>query len=179
MFGDDVYEVLMLMLRESPSLTGVDVLFGEENTNSEDVTLGSVTMVPNGGPWNDPTSQPGYFSGANPALDNVWSTLEAVDFYLWSSCDPNATPPPTEIQHATSVCNLRRRVLDALQYQQPRGLAYAPTSGRWETFKGAQNRYGRAYVLTVEIEITTPVTMYPEATVRRTTLNPITINEVG
>lgn len=169
MFGDNVYEVLVTMLQQAPSMRGVSLLFGEENFSSEDQPLGFVTIYPVGGPWN----QPGYFRGANVNLENIWSTKEQMDLVLWSAVDPNADPPPTPAQHATAICNLRRRVLNALQTQQmPGGLTYVPVSGRWALFDNAQNRYGRGYVLSVMVEIPVPADPYPEATVLATQITP-------
>ncbi len=130
-----------------------------------------VVIVPQGGPWQ--VNGFGYVKDVNVANEMIWSTLESIDLYIWSAVSPDADT--SEVDNADAVEDMRARVLHALQYQRPTGLFYKPINGRWETFNNASNRFGRAYVLTVAVEICVVAPMYPEATVREVSLDPITI----
>ncbi len=162
-------KTLVLMLQNAPSMQGVSVLFGEENINSEDALLGMVTIVPVGGPW----QQPGFgFSNANVNTETIWQNDEQIDVVMWTSCDPNALPVPSEVDHADAVEQLIGRVLNAFQFQQmPGGLVYRPTHGRWNRMGDGSNRYGRSYTLSVTVVKSIPADLYPEAIVRGTTVS--------
>ncbi len=162
--NDAVLEIMMLMLQDAPSLQGVSVVFGEESINDEAAALPMIAVVPIGGPWfNDsgPVDQP-------VGIEQVWTGQESIDIYMWSSGDPNSFPAPTPIQNATAVELLRQKVLQAFQFQRPRGLVFKPVSGRWQRMGDGQNRYGRAYVMTIVVEIIVTDVLYPEVTVRNT-----------
>jgi hypothetical protein len=153
-------KTLYATLAGAPSLENATVFFGEENINAQDATLPYVCMVPTGGPWSNPTDLPGYYRNADLELNNIWMTQESIDLYLWAAdTDPSAQP----IDHADAVETFRQDVLRALQYQvayadvmgaKHRGFKFIPVSGRWAQMQQASVRYGRAYVLTVQVDIT-------------------------
>ena len=153
-------KTLVTTLTAAPSLRNATVLFGEENINAQDATLPFVCVVPVGGPWSNPTDLPGYYRNADLELNNIWMTQESIDLYLWAAdSDPSAQP----LDHADAVETFRQEVLQALQYQvayadvtgtKHRGFKFNPVSGRWAQMNQASVRYGRAYVLTVTVDIT-------------------------
>ena len=157
-------KTLLTMLQSQPSLRGVSVVFGEEMIAAQDSACPVVVMVPVGGPWNDP----GYIQGVNPAVEMIWGTTESIDLYCWAAATGNDSP----IDNADAVEVLRARVLQAFQGQLNSGLKYVPVSGKWMRMNDSVNRFGRAYVLTVQVDIGIPAVMYPDATVTQTTLNP-------
>lgn len=158
-------KTLLQMLQSSPTLQGASVVFGEENINAEDFLLPMVCVVPIGGTW----KAPGYFEFADTSLNAIWSTSEAIEIWMWSAADPHSAQPPSEIDSADAVEELRARVLQALQFQAPNGLMYSPVSGRWSRMGDGSNRYGRGYALTVQVDIAIPDVLYPKATVRTVT----------
>ena len=159
-------KTLYTMLQGAPSLEGVTLSFGEESVNAEENALPAVAMVPIGGPWLAPQG----FLGSDPSLNVIWMARENIDLYLWAaSSEPTAQP----IDHADAIENLRVRVLQAFQYAQfPGGLRYIPQSGRWQLARNETNRYGRAYVLTIQVEISVPDQEPVNATVTKETFNP-------
>lgn len=160
-------KTLMVMLTATPALSGISLVFGEENINAQEFPLPMVVMVPVGGTWGPPGT-PGYYKNASPDLNNIWMTQETIDLYLWNN-DPDAEA--TEVDHADAVEDLRARVLQALQSQSPQGLMYRPVSGRWQLADKENNRFGRAYVLTVSVDITIPDTLPVLATIEEVTVN--------
>ena len=166
------YGALMAMLAAAPSLANVSVGFGEENINAQDMPTPMVVVVPVGGTWNDTTCLPGYYKTADVNLQNIWMTREMIDLYCWgASIDPSALP----VDHADATNELRQLVLQAFQNQTPLGLKFVPMSGKWAQMGTASVRYGRAYVLTVQVDITAPDVLPVYATVTQETLSPITV----
>lgn len=165
-------KTLVTMLQASTFLTAssVSVVFGEEEVNDQSKALPMVAVVPKGGPIVDS----GYAQGTDPSVEMVWATKEQIELYLWAySTASNATA----IDHADAVEALRLLVLSAMQDQRYNqdgndggGLAYEAKGGRWELMQGAFNRYGRAYVMTVEVEIPIPMTQAVNATITSLTL---------
>jgi hypothetical protein len=157
-------KTLLTMLQSAPSLRGVSVLFGEEMIAAQDSACPVVVMVPGAGQW----GSPGYIQDVNPSVEMIWATTESIDLYCWAAATGNDSP----IDNADAVEVLRARVLQAFQLQLNNGLAYRPVSGRWLAMGNSVNRFGRAYVLTVQVDIGIPAVLYPDATVTQTTLNP-------
>lgn len=156
---------LMTMLQAAPTLSGASVVFGEEMVAAQDKDLPMVAIVPVGGTWGPPGA-PGYYQIADVNLNNIWMTQESIDLYLWAaSLDPNADP----IDHASAIEEFRAQVLQAFQHQAPTGLMFKPVSGRWQLDQRAVVRYGRAYVLTVVVDITIPDVLPVYATVETVT----------
>src|SRR5262245_5252378 len=104
----------MEALSSSEVLTGVSVVFGEENVNAQEHELPMVVVVPLGGQWKTPS----FVRNLDPNVNVIWATDEAVEFHLWAS-DPDADA--TAIDNAAAVETLRERVLQALQAQRPNG----------------------------------------------------------
>lgn len=155
-------------LAASTYLTGVSLVYGEEEVHDQSIVLPMVTMVPMGGPFE---ASPGYSANLDPAIESQWAVVESVDLYLWAA---DASPTATPIDHTDATETLRQLVLSALQDQRAqytdvadvaRGLFYRPVSQRWQTMQSAYVRYGRALVITVAILI--PIAMAPpqEATI--------------
>lgn len=178
-------QTLLAYLVAAPSLVGVSVVFGEENIRSSAHKLPVVTVVPVGGPW--VAGGGAYYRAANVNLNALWMTQESIDLYLWSADvdgDGRAKDDAQPIDHANAVENLRARVLQAFQTQQAQenaegeaqyGWMYRPVSGRWETQQDESNRYGRTYVLTVQVDITVPDALPVEADVDEVVIDPIEI----
>lgn len=151
-------KTLVTSLQASSFLGGVSVAFGEEMIAAQEMPLPFVVIVPKGGPW----EEPGYIAGLDPSVENVWSTREEADIYMWAySSATNAQP----VDHADAVETLRQQVLSALQDQRNQantdgsnapGLYWKPTDGHWELMQNALSRYGRGYVLSVMTEIAVP-----------------------
>lgn len=167
-------KTLMGALTASAFMTGVSLVYGEEEIAAQDQALPMVVVVPRGGQIDN---QPGYSQGIDPTTEMLWGISESVDLYLWAwSSLPNAQP----IDHTDATETLRQLVLSALQDQRVQfdsqgnisnGLAFKALSQRWETMQGALNRYGRALVLTVIAEITVPMATPPNAQVTSETIN--------
>lgn len=151
----------LFMLQQAPSMQNqnVSILYGEEFIAAQDAAYPIVVIVPIGGP----VSMPGYYDNANPNTNNQWVITETVDFYIAAESRVSSAEP---VDHADEVYALRRNLLRALQYQQPRGWYYREMRGRWELDQNAINRRGRAYILSVDIEMTVadaePVTVTVE-----------------
>jgi hypothetical protein len=161
-------------LQASAFLTGVSLAFGEENILAEDTAPPKVVIVPTGGPIDN---NPGYAAGLDPSVEMIWGIHETVELYcIGFDIDPNALP----IDHADAVESLRQKVLSALRDQQAQytdvisvahGLAWRPISERWQLMQNAVNRYGRALIITVAIEISVPIATPQEATINSFQLN--------
>lgn len=145
-------------LRASQALTGVSLVYGEEEVHSQGQPLPMVVMVPMGGPYEDSPAYSGHF---DRTIEAQWGISQTVDFYLWAA-DPSPTATP--IDHADATESLRVLVLSALQDQRAqytdvanieRGLYYKPLMERWAQMDGGLVRLGRALVLTVLVP--TPV----------------------
>lgn len=165
-------KTLMTMLRESPYLEGVAVRFGEESSSDQDAFLPMVSVFPIGGPV-----QPGigYARQTDYDLndvDNVWILREQFNLVIWASENPNENPPPTAVDNAVAIENVRRKLLCALQSQAPSGLFFVPQGGQWALFGGQELRYGRGYVLTVQVDITYTSDLPVQATVTKVVVTP-------
>ncbi len=160
-------KTLITMLSGFLGTYGIQVVYGEEFVWAADQKLPCVVVAPVGGPW----EQNGYardtavVSGnGNTTFDstsefNRWMTHEDISIYCWSAdVDANGREKDTAkpVDHADAVENLRAKVLQALQQQAPNGLMYRPVSGQWVWAGSETLRYGRAYVLTVNVDITVP-----------------------
>lgn len=159
-------------LQASQYMAGVSFVYGDEEINTQRFQLPCVVMAPRGGPF----QAPGYAFAVDPNTNMLWETQDTIDFWLWAaSSDPTAQGA---VDHADAVESLRQLFLSALQDQQAQysdsaspayGLYYKAVSGRWETV--AQNptsRYGRCYVVSVQLWI--PIVMAPPTEVTVTTV---------
>lgn len=154
-------KTLMTMLAEAPSMVGVSLAFGEENKIAQEHLLPYCCVVPIGGPWQQSGAYGGYYVDATNEQDNVWATTESLALYLWAADDDvNALP----VDHADAVEELRAKVLQALQNQAPLGLMFRPISGQWALGADSVVRYGRAYILTVSVDIAIPAIQPVEVT---------------
>lgn len=170
-------KTLMQMLKEAPQLEGVSVLIGDEARQLQDMPLPAVIVVPSVGTW----SEPGYILEADPDTETIWSTLETIDLALWAVGLRSAGAPSEDVaDHYEAVEQLRTRVLQALHHQRRTlnadgtkggGLYFKPVSGRWEQLGDAFNRYGRAYTLAVQVEISVPGAAPVPATLSTITIN--------
>lgn len=148
-------KTLVTMLKQSAYLSGVSVVFGEEEVSDQSQNLPMVVIVPNGGPF---AMWAGYSKDFDPDVEALWGTIETIDLKLWAySQTANAQP----IDHADAIEALIPLVLSAFQDQRMNqgfvpggGLYYKPINGRWEQMQGAVNRYGRSFVLTFQVEKT-------------------------
>lgn len=156
---------LLFMLQAAPSMANVNVVFGEEMIDSKDPAYPMVVIVPIGGEW----LMPGYYLDANPDTNNQWATDENIDLYLAAESRDSAAEP---VDHADTVYELRRNVMQAFQSQQPSGWLYRPLSGRWVLDQNAINRRGRAYVLSIQVNMTVADTAPVTVTVVEETINP-------
>jgi hypothetical protein len=152
-------KALLSTLQASSFLSGVNVLFGEEELDDESKGTPKVVIVPDGGQW----ESPGYIKGVDPETVNIWETKEECEVYCIAfSATPNAQP----IDHADEVESLRQLVLAAFQDQRNQanadgssapGIYWKPLSGRWEKRQNALNRMGRAYVFRMLADISVPM----------------------
>lgn len=181
------YATLMTMLSASSYLAGINVIFGEENINAQEFPIPFVCVVPVGGPWNGNA----YIKGLDPEVEKAWSTNEQIELWCWNAVntggvlDETATPQ----QHADSVLSLLTSVVSSLQDQRvgegydatSGGLYFFPVSGRWQQMRQGSLRYGRAYVLTVSVEVpfVMPIPTGTEATITEVTINSETIIPPG
>ncbi len=164
-------KTLVSMLSGFLAAYGVQVVYGEEFVWSADVKLPCVVVAPVGGPW----QQNGYYEDASQDQNNTWMTSEDISIYCWSAdCDANGREKDTAkpVDHADAVENLRAKVLQALQQQAPNGLMYRPVSGQWVWAGSETLRYGRAYVFTVNVDISVSDIAPVEVTVDELTINP-------
>jgi hypothetical protein len=153
----------MSMLRASVYMTGVTVLFGEEEQHDQSPALPRVVVIPIGGP----VESNGYSRGSDADIEQKWKLPEELAIKCWAaSTIPTALPE----DHADAVESLLVLVLSALQDQRMNegfdassaGLYFKPVSGRWELMQDAFTRYGRAYSLSVQLEKTYAMGPPPE-----------------
>lgn len=158
-------------LQASVFMTGVSLVYGEEEVHDQSIALPMVVMVPTGGPFE---ASPAYSTNLDPAIEAQWGVVESVDLYLWAS---NASGLP--IDNADATESLRQLVLSALQDQRAQytdvinvahGLFYRPISQRWQLMQGGFVRYGRALVLTVAILIPIAIVSPEQATITTTSI---------
>jgi hypothetical protein len=170
-------KTLYLALKAFLDVYRIDVRFGEEFVWGNDVKLPCVVIAPLGGQW----EQNGYWRsgdpqvGADPDQFNAWMTHEDIQLYCWSAAvDANGREldTATAVDHADAVENLRAKVLQALQDQAPVGFMFRPTSGQWVWAGSETLRYGRAYVLTVNVDVSVPEIATVDATILTETINP-------
>lgn len=161
-------------LQASTFLTGVTLVFGEEEVHDTAQPLPMVVMVPMGGPFVD---SPGYSRNLDVAVEQQWGVNESIDLYLWAM-DTNPLAQP--IDHADRIESLRANVLAALQDQRAQytdfiniahGLWFKPIQQRWQQMQGGYIRLGRALVITVISEIPIAMPVPPEATITSTQIN--------
>lgn len=166
-------KTLVLMLSSFLAPYGVQVVYGEEFVWGNDVKLPCVVVAPLGGDWEGN----GYYKGADPNLPaaNTWITHENIQVYCWSAAvDANGRELDSAqpVDHANAVENLRAKVLQAMQGQADAGLMYRPVSGQWVWAGSETLRYGRAYVFTINVDISVPAIPPVDVTVTEVTINP-------
>jgi hypothetical protein len=69
-------------LQASTFLTGVSLVYGEEEVHDTSLALPMVALVPTGGDFED---GPSYSTGLDPAVEAQWGVRESVDLYLWAN----------------------------------------------------------------------------------------------
>ncbi len=159
---------LFQTLTASALLAGVSLSFGEEKIAGLDPSPNHVVVVPVGGPWSDN----GYARGIDPdeGGNAIWMTRERIDIYCYAH-DPTEGAGP--VDHADAVESLRTRVLQALLGQQNGGLFFKPTNGTWMTAQNEISRFGRAYVISLNVDISVvgiaPIPTVPPQTLDITT----------
>lgn len=191
------YKTLLQALQASAFITAANITlaFGEEMVPAQDKELPYVVMVPRGGLAQEPGyALDGSISGASPPLpsqyldvnvEDLWEFGEIFQFYCWAF-DPSAAP----IDNAEATSAVRLALLSALRDQRAMqdsngnafyGLSWRALRTDWEPMQGAVNRFGRALILTVQIDI--PAVMAPptsiETTVETTQFNPTINNQPG
>lgn len=176
-------KTLVTMLGSFLSVYGIQCVYGEEYVYAQDVQLPCVVVIPVGGPWEQngyardtaDTSSSTQTTYPSASEFNRWMTHEDIDLVCWSG-DVDSTgrikDSATNLDNCNAVENLRAKVLQALQQQAPNGLMYRPVAGQWARANDEVLRYGRAYVLTVNVDITVPDLQPVDATVIETTINP-------
>lgn len=148
-------KTFMTMLSTSAYMAGVSVCFGEEEVHDASRVLPMVVVVPTGGP----AQVDGYARGSDPDIESKWKLLENLDIYCWAY---SSLSNPAPVDNADAVESLVTLVLSAFQDQRMNegfdsssaGLTYTPIAGRWQQMQGAFSRYGRGYVLSVQLEKT-------------------------
>lgn len=191
------YKTLLQALQASAFITAASITlaFGEECIDDASQPLPYVVMVPRGGAAQEPGyALDGSVSGASSPLpsqlldvntEDLWEFGEVFQFYCWA-VDPAATP----IDNAEAVRTVRLALLAALRDQRAQvnangdvfyGLSWKALRSDWEPMQNAVNRYGRALILTVQIDV--PEVMAPptssEVTVETTQFNPSINNQPG
>jgi hypothetical protein len=164
-------KTLVQMLKGFFDVYNIDVRFGEEFVWDNTVKLPCVVVAPLGGQW----EQTGNFRDASQYQNNTWMTNEDIQIYCWAAAvDANGREldTATAVDHADAVENLRAKVLQSFQQQAPYGLMFRPTHGQWVWAGSETVRYGRAYVLTVNVDISVPDIQPVDATVITETINP-------
>jgi len=163
--------VLVEMLACAPPLVGCHIAFGEEMIHAQDFSQPVVTVVPIGGPWAITGIDPAYVQALDPDVEIAWSTQERIDLHLWNASRDPARQQP--LDHASAVEDFRELVLQALQRQRaPGGLFYKPVFGEWVQMNDQVVRQGRAYKLSVVVELATTDIDPVEATVQSITIVP-------
>lgn len=155
-------------LQASTFLSGVSLVYGEEEINDASIALPMVAVVPIGGDFTDSSS---WSRQLDPAIEMQWGLLEQVDLYLWAC---NTSPTAVPIDHVDAIESLRTLVLSALQDQRAQytdvasvayGLQYRVLRQRWQQMQNSYVRFGRALVLTVEMRIAIPMAVPQVATI--------------
>jgi len=159
-------------LKASSFLSGVTLVFGDEETNTQRWGLPAIVMIAKGGPFDES----GYALNLDIGVERIWATDEQVDFWLWNCSTDLANQGA--IDHTDSIETLRQLLLSALQDQRAQytdlnnvslGLKPKVTGGRWETIgQNAVSKYGRAYVMTVTMTVPIPMAPPQEATITST-----------
>ncbi len=142
-------------MQSAPSLAGVAIGYGEESIAMFANSAPAVVIVPKGGPWD---AAP-YAHAVDPDVNRIWMTNEQIDIYIAGySTDAGAAG----VDHADATEDLLGAVLQALQWQQAQGsyaapivgARYIPTSGAWMLAANEMERFGRCYVLSVQVDKT-------------------------
>lgn len=158
------YKTLFKALVASQFMAGVSLAFGEEMIAAQDQPLPYIVMVPRGGP----AQEPGYARDGSQLepqdldvnTEDLWEFGELFQFYCWNNSTDQAHQLP--VDHAESTRALRLLLLSALRDQRDmvdangqayRGLSFKALRSDWETMQNAVNRFGRALILSVQIDI--------------------------
>lgn len=138
-------KTLVTTLQASALLAGVSVSFGEELIAGLDRVPPLIDIVPVGGQWNEN----GYADAVEQDVP-VWMTNERVDFYCYAF---SSTDGATAIDHADAARALSNLVMQAINSQAATGLRIWPMSGEWVTAQNEISRFGRAYRISVNVDI--------------------------
>lgn len=175
-------KTLFTALQSSAFMSGVAVIFGKEEINTQRFGLPGVVVDPIGGPY----VAPGFATDASgneidPDTNMTWQKSPTVDLWLYAaSIDPALQGA---IDHADAVEALEQLVLSALQDQQAQytdannvtyGFTYAAINHRWETSTNAVSPYNRSLVISVRLDVPIVQAAPTQATVRSVQVNPPT-----
>jgi len=158
-----IYSTLFSQFSGANEMTGVSVLFGEENIHGLNNTLPVVVMFPSTDVVDD--TMAGYVKNLDPNYKNIWTRKEIFKFVLWAE-----SPDPMALlqEDADQINVLIGRVFSSFYSIRATGYTFHPKSGAWQLFQDAQTRRGRAYILNVLVEIPVLYTTPEEATVLET-----------
>lgn len=171
-------------LKASSFLSGVTLVFGDEETNTQRWGLPCIVMIARGGPY----QAPGYALNLDPYTESLWEKSIGIDFYLWAS----STDPANQgaIDHSDAIESLEALLMSALQDQRAQyadlnnvayGLVFKAASSRWETVgQNAVSKYGRTMVVNVQFAfpvVMTAIPGGPEATITSTQQTPQFIDQ--
>jgi len=169
------YETLMQALAASSYMSGINLYFGEEMIAAQDTKLPCIVAVPRGGIVNElgfvedgsvsPPQDIDFFT------EDLWTVSELFQFYCrGQSTDPNRQQA---LHHTEATRAIRLSLLSALNNQRDmldsdgnsfKGLAFKVLRSDWQRvsdivgrddnqFARAIDRFGRALVMSVQIEI--------------------------
>lgn len=139
-------KTLFTTLQASALLTGVTLSFGQELIAGLDRVPPLVDIVPIGGPW----EETGYAQGVDNDVSAIWMTHEQVDLYCYAYSNAGGA---TAIDHADAARNLSNLALQALQQQASSGLRFWPVRGEWVMASNEFSQFGRAYKLSINLDI--------------------------
>lgn len=167
--GAGAYVTLYNTLLAAPTIVAnsVSIFFGQEYLKAQEPVLPAIVMVPQVGDWVE-VGQPGYFQNADPNIDMIWQTNELCDVYFWNYAGNDMLP----VYHFDAVENLRAWFFQAMWSQNATGLYWWATKGGWVIDDDAINLYGRAYKLTININISFPDVPPIEVEGASITINP-------
>ena len=137
--------ILVGAIKAAAVLTGVSVSYGGESLAGLDRVPPLIDIVPVGGSWTDN----GYAQGVDPDV-MIWMTTEQVDLYCYGF---STAAGATAVDHADSARNICNLALQAMQSQAALGLKFSTINGQWVTGGGEYSQFGRAYKLSINVDI--------------------------
>jgi hypothetical protein len=155
-----IYQTLVDLLTEAPSMSGVAITFGEETNYELNVALPRITIYPTlgeiaGGVGMTPTGV------VNTATNMIWDLNETIQIHCWTK---SKKPLATILDHYGACEDLRQAVLQAFRYQryhfQPDvgpGIYFniKPSKCFWVIDDG-RVKPGRAFIIELSMRIAIP-----------------------